>query len=197
MHSFLKSPLLIAIFSLALQPQWLLAETSSGSTSATDSKTPAKSADQTGTKTSAKDDSASSDAVAAPQGPALFKLIDTDKDGRISLAEFVAYGKAPEARPTDAGKTSPAGNVRSDSASESTSSKASTKSDAAKTAHAGSQSVTIAEAAPADTGILTSTNTRAGRYTAEVFENLDINHDKFLSQAELDALIPAHQISQP
>jgi hypothetical protein len=215
MNSFFKTPLLFAILGLAFHPQPAFAGTSSDSSStapAQNPKTSAKSADQPDAKTSAattrsdsskepsvsgKEDSASPDPVAAPQGPALFKLIDTDKNGRISLAEFVAYGTAAEAHSTGPVKTSPSENTRSDSPSGSTSSSASTKRDAAKTAHSDDKPAAKREPASPDADILTSTDTRAGRYTAGVFDILDINHDKFLTQAELDALIPAHEISQP
>lgn len=146
---------------------------------------------------SGKEDSASSDPVAAPKGPALFKLLDTDKDGRISLAEFVAYGTTPDVRTTGSVKTPQAGNAHSESPSGSAPGNASSKSKPAKPAHSENTPSENPEPALPGAGILTSTDTRAGKYTAEVFENLDINHDKFLSQAELDALIPAHQISQP
>jgi len=144
---------------------------------------------------SGKEDTVSS--AAALQGPALFKLIDTDKDGRISSAEFIAYGTAPDGRKSGAGKTAPSGTAHSNSSSGSAAGNASAKSDSGKTTHSDDKPAAKPEPASPGAGILTSTDTRAGKYTAEVFENLDINHDKFLSQAELDALIPAHQISQP
>jgi hypothetical protein len=54
---------------------------------------------------------------------------------------------------------------------------------------------------PADVshdGILSAANSIEGRYSPEVFGQLDINHDKFLSPEELAALFQnAHNISQP
>ena len=211
-----KTPLLFAILGLmVLHAKPAFAETTSGSNSTASAQNPdtsAKSADQSDAKTSSattrsdsvkdpsasgKENSASPDSVAAPQGLALFKLLDTDKDGHISSAEFVAYGTAPNARTTGSVKTSPGGNARSDSPSGSTPNNASPKNDPAKTAHSDNKPAAKPEPASPGAGILTSTDTRAGKYTAEVFEILDINHDKSLTQAELDALIPAHHISQP
>lgn len=51
---------------------------------------------------------------------------------------------------------------------------------------------------PAGDGIVSPANTVGGRYTPEVFRVLDIDHDQFLSPAELEALFTsAHNISQP
>lgn len=148
MNNFYKHPLLFAILGLAIPTKLTFAETNSGSSSAVSTqnpKTSAKAADQPDAKTSVattepnsakassasgKEDSASTHPVAALQGQALFKLIDTDNDGRISSAEFIAYGTAPSAHSLGSAKTSPGGNVRSDSHRGSVPSNASTKSDA-------------------------------------------------------------------
>ena len=47
-------------------------------------------------------------------------------------------------------------------------------------------------------GILSPADSVEGRYSPEVFKLLDINHDNFISPAELVALFTnAHNISQP
>lgn len=46
--------------------------------------------------------------------------------------------------------------------------------------------------------IVSPANTTEGRYTPEVFRVLDVDHDQYLSRAELEALFSsAHNISQP
>jgi EF hand len=210
MNYFCKTSLVFAILGLALHSKPVFAETSSGSSSTAGTQNPKTSADQSDAKASAgtgksdavkdssvasKEDSVSPHLVAAPSGPALFKLLDTDKDGRISATEFIAYGNA--ARTADSAKTSPGADTRSDSPSGTSSSRPGTKSDGTTTTHSDKEPAATSEPASSDAGIPTSTDTRAGRYTADVFEILDINHDKFLSQAELDALFGAHPISQP
>ena len=223
MNSTFKPLSLLVVLGMAFIASPAFAETNSsaGSTSsARNSKTSAKSADQSNAKNSgtptrtdtvkdstlahpvepsavSKEDSTSSDPVAAPRGPVLFKLLDTDKDGRISSAEFIAYGKADEGHSNEPAKSLPVDQARSDSPKGSTPRNAGALSDLAKTAHSDDRPAALPKPVSPGAGILSSTNTRAGKYTAEVFEILDINHDKFLTQAELDALIPAHQISQP
>jgi hypothetical protein len=47
-------------------------------------------------------------------------------------------------------------------------------------------------------GILSSTGSIEGRYSPEVFKNLDVDHDGFLSPVELNVLFDSgHKISQP
>ena len=207
-----KTPLLFAIVGLAVFTKPAFAETSPGSGSTGSAVKPAGQTDakasttaQPEGSTDAKaggstvahpEESTNAQPKVAPQGPKLFKLIDTDKDGRISLAEYVAYGKAAEVS-AGSEKTSANGDARTDSSGKSTSSNARNKSDAAKTDHSDKSSAAVPEPDSPGPSLLPSVSTRADKFTAEVFENLDIDHDKFLSQAELDALIGAHQISQP
>lgn len=69
---------------------------------------------------------------------------------------------------------------------------------AEKKAESAKAKATDAKSESGDAGVLTSTSTVQGRYSPEVFKQLDINHDAFLSAAELDALTgSAHPISQP
>jgi hypothetical protein len=50
----------------------------------------------------------------------------------------------------------------------------------------------------AQDGILSATDSIEGRYSPEVFGNLDVDHDKFVSPEELEALLTsAHNIKQP
>ena len=47
-------------------------------------------------------------------------------------------------------------------------------------------------------GVLSPADTIEGRYSPEVFKQLDINHDNFITPPELEALFgSAHNISQP
>jgi EF hand len=103
-------------------------------------------------------------APAPAKPPTDFKSLDTDGDGRISLAEF----------------TAPAEKLRE-----------------ARRAKGKAQSKEGAGDATRD-GILSPADSVEGRYSPEVFKQLDINHDNFVSPAELEALFTnAHNISQP
>jgi hypothetical protein len=202
MNISLKTAVPFAILGLILQPNFARAEGSS-SASAQNQTASAKSPDQPDARNSttesrsdsmkepsvsAKEDPADSHPVVALQGPALFKLLDTDKDGRISRAEFAAYGKTADTS-TGSEKTSPGGDK--------TQARRIKDNPPDHKAEADHPAAAVPKPPSPGPSILPSASTRASRFTAEVFEILDIDHDKFLTQKELDALIGAHQISQP
>ena len=112
--------------------------------------------------------------VAPAKPPADFKSLDTDGDGRISLAEFTA--PARQQREEVAKAMGPTGSTSNDPGSASSDPGVVHESD----------------------GILSSTDTIEGRYSPEVFRQLDVNHDAYVSPAELEVLFTsAHNISQP